>query len=91
MQEQIKTRKRKIGNDVLIDLEQREDFIGFFKKLMLHRERQNDTCLNYDLALRYVIHFVDGKELPFKKVNSEWLMSFKTYLESAESFKNNQS
>jgi len=88
MQEQIKTRKRKIGNDVLIDLEQREDFIGFFKKLMLHRERQNDTCLNYDLALRYVIHFVDGKELPFKKVNSEWLMSFKTYLESAESFKN---
>lgn len=88
MQEQIRTRKRKSSNDVLIGLEQREDFIGFFKKLMMHRERHNDTCLNYGLALRYVIDFVDGMELPFKKVNSGWLMSFKTYLESARSFKN---
>lgn len=88
MQGKIRTIKRKSGNDVLIGLEQREDFIGFFKKLMIHRERHNDTCLNYNLALRYVIHFVDGKELPFKKVNSEWLMSFKTYLLSARSLKN---
>jgi integrase len=88
MEEKLRTRKRKSGNDVLIGLEQREDFIGFFKNLILHRERHNNTCLNYDLALRYVIHFVDGKEFPFKKVNSEWLMSFKTYLESAGSFKN---
>jgi integrase len=88
MQEKIRTRKRKSSNDVLIGLEQREDFIGFFKKLMMHRESHNDTCLNYGLALRYVLNFVDGVELPFKKVNSGWLISFKTYLESARSFKN---
>ena len=87
MNETRRTR-RKNGNEVLIDLEEREDFIGFFKKVMIHRERHDETCLNYDLALRYVINFVDGKELPFKKVNSEWLMSLKTYLESARSFKN---
>lgn len=87
MQEQIRTKKRS-ANNVLIGLEQGDDFIGFFKKVMILREQHGDTCLNYDLALRYVIHFVDRKELPFKKVNSEWLMSFKTYLLSARSFKN---
>lgn len=90
MREGIKTRKCKNGNHVLHNLELREDFIGFFKKVMIHRESHNETCVNYDLALRYVINFADAKELPFIKMNTEWLLSFKTFLQTAKAFKNQQ-
>jgi len=87
MQEKITTQKR-CGDDVLIGLEHRDDFIGFFKKVMMDRGQHGDNCLNYNMAIRYVINFANSMELPFKKVNTEWLTSFKSYLKGARSFKN---
>lgn len=65
-----------------------KEFKLFFMQVMEDRKSQGLSCFNYDLALKYIERFANGREIPLKSIDHVWVQSFRTFLTGTSSFKN---
>ncbi len=65
-----------------------KEFKSFFNQIMRDRETRNLSVFNYDMALRYLKRFSDGKDIPMKSINQTWAVLFQQFLMTTSTFKN---
>ena len=77
--------------DMRVDLAECRDFVTFFKAVIVDRKVKGLSCFNYDLSLKYLTKFSGTYEIGFKSIDSKWVDTFREFLLSTSSLRNDQS